>query len=144
MLDKCVHVQHYFTSCWFLNSACPAPPPSLVELLASFSLLPAIMCSWSVSIGPWLSFPPPLPFHFLITSPLPSLTGAQSRLSLHDSIFCSVPHFLAVLRRDPTATGNGHFPPPCSMPLAHTICFSPPPLFQVHTLGTGHRSFQAP
>lgn len=59
------------------------------------------MCIWSISISLWLSFPPPLPFHFLITGPLPSITGAQSRLSLRYSIFCSVPHFLAVLRHDP-------------------------------------------
>lgn len=40
------------------------------------------MCSRGVSNGPWRSLPPPFPFHFLITSPLPSLTGAQTRLSL--------------------------------------------------------------
>lgn len=78
------------------------------ELLVSLSPLPAIMCSWGGSNGPWLSFPPPLPFHFLITSPLPSLTGAQTRLSLCYSTFRSVPHFLAALRHDPAAAGNGH------------------------------------
>lgn len=55
-----------------------------------------------------LPFIPPLPFHFLITSPLPSLAGAQTRLSLRYSTFRSFPHFLAVLRRDPVATGNGY------------------------------------
>lgn len=40
------------------------------------------MCSQGVSNGLWCSLPPPFPFYFLITSPLPSLLGAQTRLSL--------------------------------------------------------------
>lgn len=104
------------------------------ELLVTLSPLPAIMCSWGVSNGPWLFFPPPLPFHFLITSPLPSLTGAQTRLSLRYSTFRSVPHFLAALRHDPAAAGNGHLQrsflslalslAPC---LSRTLCLSPFP-----------------
>lgn len=95
------------------------------ELLASLSPPPAIMCSWGVSNGPWLFYPPPLPFHFLITSPLPSLTGAQTRLSLRYSTFRSVPHFLAALRRDPAAAGNGHLQRSfLSLALSRTLCLS--------------------
>lgn len=97
------------------------------ELLASHSPPPAIMWGWGGSNGPWLSFPPPLPFHFLITSPLPSLTGAQTRLSLCYSTFRSVPHFLVAPRHDPAAAGNGHLHhsflslAPC---LSCTLCIS--------------------
>lgn len=131
MLNICVHV-YTLTS---TPLAFPSP-------------LPAIMCSWGVFSGPWLSFPPPLPSHFLITSPLPSLTGAQTRLSLRYSTFRSVPHFLAVLRHDPAVTGNGHLQRSflsLAQCLSHTLRLSPPPTsLQAHTLGTGHRSFQAP
>lgn len=66
------------------------------------------MSRWVGSNGLWLSFPPPLSFHFLITSTLPSLSAAQTRLSLCYFTFCSVPHLLVVLRHDPAAAGNGH------------------------------------
>lgn len=114
MLNICVHV-YTLTS---TPLAFPSP-------------LPAIMCSWGVFSGPWLSFPPPLPSHFLITSPLPSLTGAQTRLSLRYSTFRSVPHFLAVLRHDPAVTGNGHLQRSflsLAQCLSHTLRLSPPHL----------------
>lgn len=97
---------------------------------------------------------PSLPFHFLITAPPPtSLAESRTRLFLHYSIFSTVPHFLLVLRCDPIATENGHlqwsllscasFLTPC---LLHTmyVSLSPQHLFQACTLGTGHRSVQAP
>lgn len=109
-LSLCVLIFPH-VSCYVLTLMFPASPP--------------LHCV-SLSNGPWLSFRPPLPFHFLITSPLPSLTGAQTRLPLCYSTFRSVPHFLAALRSDPTAAGNGYLqhsflssalsPAPCHCP----------------------------
>lgn len=86
------------------------------------------MCSRGVSNGPWHSFPPPLPFHFLITSPLPSLTGAQTRLSLCYSTFHSNPHFLA--QAWPHGSRKWAFATvislSCPMPPSHNMYLTPP------------------
>lgn len=86
------------------------------------------MCSRGVSNGPWHSFPPPLPFHFLITSPLPSLTGAQTRLSLRYSTFHSNPHFLA--QAWPHGSRKWAFATvislSCPMPPSHNMYLAPP------------------
>lgn len=100
------------------------------------------MCSRGVSNGPWCSLPPPFLFHFLITSPLPCLAGAQKRLSLR---YFHLPHH-------PTLPGYSMTPQQQEMGICstrfsfpHSVCFSLlTPFLRAHTLGTGHRSFQAP
>lgn len=103
-------------------------------LWAPCSLSAPIMCSWGVSNGPWLSFPPPFPFHFLITSPLPYLSRAQTRLSLcyfHLPLHPTLPGSSVTPQRQEMGICNTRF----SLLLRGflcTICLSPFPSKRTH------------
>lgn len=105
-----------------------------MEMLAPFSALPAIMCSRGVSNGPWLSFPPPFPFHFLITSP-PALSHWSSDKIIPLLFSPSTPSHTSWLKHDPKEAGNGHLQYSflsLALCLSCTICLSPPPTRRTH------------
>lgn len=135
-----------------ISFICPCSLSKLhsTDLLASPSLSPpAIMCSRGVSNGPWLSFPQPLPFHFLITSPLPS--SLEFRQDYPSVIPPSAPSHTSwwrsgmTLRWQEMGICDGHLSLLPSLllhaSLAHYVSRSS---LRAHTLGTGHRSFQEP
>lgn len=113
---------------------CVACPPALRNhLYPALHYLPLCGTVSLLAFGSPFLHLSPFPPH--VTAPPHSLSGAQKRLSLRYSILCPVPHFLMVLRHDPTATGNGHlqqsvlslFPsypriicPPAATPPTHT------------------------
>lgn len=106
-----------------------------MEMLAPFSALPAIMCSRGVSNGPWLSFPPPFPFHFLITSP-PALSHWSSDKIIPLLFSPSTPSHTSWLKHDPKEAGNGHLQYSflsLALCLSCTICLPPPLLPGAHT-----------
>ena len=87
-----------------------------------------------------LPFIPPLPFHFLITSPLPSLAGAQTRLSPPLFHLPLLPTLPCGAQAWPRGDRKWVFATVISLPLPSLFA----PRLRAHTLGTGHRSLQAP